>query len=296
MAVGSDQQTPPPIDQYPARNHTVESFNIFSLLPWFFWPGLIVIVVLKAIISGRGSWSFARFAYQAFRGAGREIKGRGKNGRGYNFAFEGVRSDTSRAREEWAKDDFYWESPKPKEWSLDVISSLEWRRFETLCADYLSLIGLIPKETRIGADGGVDIWVYKEGIEKPVGIVQCKAWSTYNVGVKPVRELFGVMAAEGVVSGKFITSGSFTSEAIAFAQGKKLSLISGDKFLASIRKLSAESQKYLLDKALEGDYTTPTCPQCGVRMVVRKGKNSDREFWGCPKYPGCKATLVYKSK
>jgi len=182
----------------------------------------------------------------------------------------------------------------PQAWSLDALASLEWKRFETVCAEYFRLIGYDPKETRIGADGGVDIWVYKQGSERPFGIVQCKAWSTYKVGIKPVRELFGVMAAEGVNNGMFITSGEFTKEALEFAEGKRLRLISGEMFLDYIGKLPPEKQKDLLDLALEGDYRTPTCPQCGIKMTLRKAKGTGKEFWGCLRYPRCKSTLVYK--
>ena len=30
------------------------------------------------------------------------------------------------------------------------------------------------------------------------------------------------------------------------------------------------------------------CPECGASMVLRNGKNGP--FWGCSKYPKCKAT------
>jgi restriction system protein len=183
---------------------------------------------------------------------------------------------------------------RPK-WSAEVLSSLEWKRFETVCAEYFRLTGYVPKETRIGADGGVDIWVYKPGSEKPFGIVQCKAWTTYKVGIKPVRELYGVMAAEGVANGMFITSGEFTNEALEFAEGKKLRLISGEMFLDFIGKLPAEKQQELLALAVEGDYRTPTCPRCGVKMKLREKRGSGRDFWGCVRFPRCKATLVYKS-
>jgi len=107
------------------------------------------------------------------------------------------------------------------------------------------------------------------------------------------------MAAERVTAGVFITSGDFTGEALAFAEGKRLRLISGDKLLSAIKKLSDEKQSQLLNIALEGDYTTPTCPRCGVKMklrTARKGANSGNKFWGCMKYPKCRSTLVYKDK
>lgn len=147
--------------------------------------------------------------------------------------------------------------PSPQDWSLELLAALEWKRFETVCAEYFRMIGYIPKETSIGPDGGVDVWLYKEGYEKPIGIVQCKAWKTYKVGVKPVRELFGVMAGEGVRLGKFITSGEFTREAEDFAQGKSLDLVSGKRFLELIQKLHVDKKKALLAVATEGDYLTP---------------------------------------
>ncbi len=189
------------------------------------------------------------------------------------------------------------EESRATEWSLAILISLEWKRFETVCTEYLTLLGHNANETRIGPDGGVDITVHKEGQEKPVAIVQCKAWNAYKVGVKPVRELFGIMAAERVTTGLFITSGDFTEEALAFAEGKRLRLIDGDKLLNSITKLSDEKQSQLLKLALEGDYTTPTCPRCGIKMKLRsaqKGKNIGNQFWGCVNYPKCRSTLVYK--
>lgn len=191
------------------------------------------------------------------------------------------------------------EESRPTEWSLSILIRLEWKRFETVCTEYLKLLGHNANETRIGPDGGVDIVVHKDGQEKPVAIVQCKAWNTYKVGVKPVRELFGLMAAERVTTGMFITSGDFTSEAIDFAQGKRLRLINGDKLLSGIKKLSTENQSQLLNIALEGDYTTPTCPRCGIKMKLRaakKRKNSGNKFWGCVNYPKCRSTLVYKDE
>jgi hypothetical protein len=183
-----------------------------------------------------------------------------------------------------------------KEWTPQVLRSLEWKRFETVCAEYFRMIGYEPRETRIGADGGVDIWVYKTGSQKPTGIVQCKAWSN-KVGVKPVRELFGVMAAEGIANGKFMTAGEFTSEALQFAEGKKLQLISGEEFIAAIKKLPMAKQAELLRLATEGDFRTPTCPQCSKKMKLRKGESPGaRPFWGCSQYPRCKAKLVYKVK
>ena len=61
-----------------------------------------------------------------------------------------------------------------------------------------------------GPDGGVDLRLRKNG---QVVFVQCKQWKARSVGVKVVRELFGVMAAKNVKHGIVVTYGEFTSEA-----------------------------------------------------------------------------------
>ncbi|OHB32244.1 MAG: hypothetical protein A2X84_08800 [Desulfuromonadaceae bacterium GWC2_58_13] len=183
----------------------------------------------------------------------------------------------------------------PTDWSLDVLQSLEWKRFETVCVEYLRMTGYRPKETKIGADGCVDIRVYMPDIERPVGIVRCKALKSYQVGVQSVRELLETMAVEKIRNGRFITSGYYTAEAVECTKGQNLKLFSGRMFLDSIRELPGEKQKKLLKLALSGDYKTPTCPQCGGKMVLREGEGGAHIFWGCFKYPRCKATLEYQS-
>lgn len=181
-------------------------------------------------------------------------------------------------------------------WDISILKEIEWKRFEQICTEYLRMAGYVAQETKVGADGGVDIHVRKPGEENFKGIVQCKAWNTYKVGVKPIRELFGIMAADRISTGIFITSGEFTSEAEEFAKGK-INLVWGEKFINLIKKLPEDNQKQLLDVALDGDYRTPTCPQCDIKMVLREsknGKNAGGQFWGCVKYPRCRQTLICK--
>ena len=185
---------------------------------------------------------------------------------------------------------------KNRTWDISVLREIEWKRFETVCTEYLRMAGYVAQETNVGADGGVDIRVSKPGEENFRGIVQCKAWNAYKVGVKPIRELFGIMAAERISTGIFITSGEFTSEAEEFAKGK-ITLVWGEKLINLINRLPEDKRNRLLDITLEGDYRTPTCPQCDIKMALRessKGRNAGGQFWGCVRYPRCKQTLIYK--
>ena len=46
---------------------------------------------------------------------------------------------------------------KPNSWSLKLLRSLEWHRFEKLAADFYTAQGFKTRVTRHGADGGIDV-------------------------------------------------------------------------------------------------------------------------------------------
>lgn len=179
-------------------------------------------------------------------------------------------------------------SDRPTHWSLGLLQHIEWKRFEELVAAYFRETGYRAETVRCGADGGVDAKIYKG--DALISIVQCKSWTTRLVGVKPVRELLGVMAHQKVDSGIFFASGGFTSEAIAFAADNPLTLITGEEFLKTILALPEAAQQRLLAVATEGDYLAPSCPSCGTKMIKRDG--SGGAFWGCLSFPRCRQTFV----
>jgi len=189
----------------------------------------------------------------------------------------------------------------PKVWSKELIKTLEWKRFEELCSAYFNAKGYDAKVTKQGADGGIDIQLFKANYSttKAFGIVQCKAWNSYKVGVKPIRELYGVMSAESAPLAIFITSGLYTKEAEEFSNGKHIKLITGDLLLELIQTLPEEKQLTLLNQITTGDYTTPSCPSCDIKMTQRtskKGNNIGSKFWGCINFPRCRSTLHIKNK
>ncbi|OIR08829.1 Mrr restriction system protein [mine drainage metagenome] len=176
----------------------------------------------------------------------------------------------------------------PTAWSIELLRKLEWHRFETLCAEYFRTLGKRVETVTHGADGGIDARIYAHDSQILEYAVQCKAWNN-PVGVKPVRELFGVMAHESAGKGIFMTTSTFTDDAMKFASehSDKVFLVDGPRFIKMIELLPAEKKAKLLTFATEGDYTTPTCASCGIKMVwCSKG-----DFWGCKNYPKCKSTL-----
>jgi hypothetical protein len=179
------------------------------------------------------------------------------------------------------------------QWSLDLLHALEWKRFELVTAAYFEALGFKAKTTRAGADGGVDVHLHWQDSPTASIIVQCKAWKAFKVGIKPIRELLGVMTLAGVSEGIFITTGMYTKEAKSFAApaGTTVHLIDGNDFLAKIAALKAEQQASLLNLATSGDYTTPTCASCGVKLVLRENPKKGDSFWGCVNFPRCRTTM-----
>ncbi|WP_247424662.1 restriction endonuclease [Ralstonia pseudosolanacearum] len=179
---------------------------------------------------------------------------------------------------------------KPTEWTIDALGQLEWKRFEMLCVWYYEAMGFTVKTVPHGADGGIDATLYKDGMAAPIAVVQCKAWRS-PVKVEPVRALGGVMHSNKVKRGVFWSLAGFIGKPVqTYAVEAGIQLLDGAGILERIRALDPGKQAGLLAKAFEGDYQTPSCAACGIKMVERQGKGGS--FWGCRNYSkGCRVRL-----
>jgi restriction system protein len=167
---------------------------------------------------------------------------------------------------------------------LLTIRSLSWREFEALVGEAYRRLGYTVKENSgPGPHGGVDLTLRKDG---DLVLVQCKQWKTMKVGVRTVRELYGVMTAEHAGSGIVITSGTFTHEARLFAISKPIELVDGKRLAAlvgDVRRKGGPAEPIAERK---------TCPDCGAQMVKRiagRGPHAGDPFWGCSAFPDCRA-------
>ncbi|MNK99955.1 Restriction endonuclease [compost metagenome] len=181
------------------------------------------------------------------------------------------------------------------QWSPAVLHAIEWRRFEALCEALYAQAGFTTRSQSHGADGGVDIWLQSRHSDVP-RIVQCKHWQSKAVGVKEMREFFGVMASHQLKSGTYVTSSTFSAEAAAFAKANGIHAQDGAALLRLIGQRTPEQQAALLAVAYEGEYWRPTCASCGTKMVERSSSKNDGSFWGCANYPKCKGRTIPKSR
>ncbi len=176
-----------------------------------------------------------------------------------------------------------------------AIEDLSWRDFELVVSEAFRVRGFrVSERGGSGPDGGIDIELVKNGERF---LVQCKHWKTRTVGVGIVRELFGVIAAEGAQGGFVICSGAFTKDAINFAKGKTIELI-GEDGLTTLFKDGAEAARS--QRSVESEKHTAgvktNCPKCGGAMVMRrarKGPSEGASFWGCERFPKCRGTRPF---
>lgn len=147
---------------------------------------------------------------------------------------------------------------------INSIRDLSWLRFEELVGEAYRRQGYrIIENDSAGPDGGIDLVISRQG-------KQCKQWRSQKVGVKVVREMFGLVTAERAAGGIVITSGQFTRDASGFADGKSLELVDGEKLAALVGAVQKEPK--LTSQEIESkpkiDLGAPPCPTCGGKMVL----------------------------
>ncbi|MDO8736592.1 MAG: restriction endonuclease [Thermoleophilia bacterium] len=183
--------------------------------------------------------------------------------------------------------------------SIESIRSLEWKQFEELLGEAFRRLGYSVKEnSSAGPDGGIDLTIKQNG---NVYLVQCKQWRVFKVGVKVVREMLGLVTAHGAQGTIIVTSGMFTQEAKAFAQGKPIDLIEGHQLVGMIESVRRESAITASDTSgqtrslgvptMQSIASARQCPRCGGELVVKKarrGPTAGSSFWGCSSFPQCR--------
>lgn len=169
---------------------------------------------------------------------------------------------------------------------------LNWREFERLVGELFRHKGYSVEVTGGGGtDGGVDLVLRRDGKRY---LVQCKHWRNRRVGVKPVRELLGVVVAETADGGFVVTSGQFSREARDFSVGQPIELVDGSELRAIASTMDKEGRAQPAPTFPEPVRDMPLCPSCGapmVRRVASRGLNKGNPFLGCSRYPACKAIV-----
>lgn len=136
------------------------------------------------------------------------------------------------------------------EWTTNL-RHLGSTEFEWFVGEVLRREGWTVEEVgRPGTpDGGVDL-VVRRGEER--GLVQCKRWESWQVGVDEIRAFAGVIAREDASRGGsiFATLGTFTPQAETEAARLGLTLWDGAELFARAEKVRRHEP----------------CPTCGAQI------------------------------
>lgn len=206
--------------------------DLVAKLPW--WVGVVLAIVAYVVLHrlaapmavtplqpGQAGALVVRTIIQAMASVGQYLVPA--------FCLIGAGLSAYRQRERRGLVDRVTQNP-----AADMLNGMSWRQFEKLVGEAFRLQGYAVKETGGGgADGGVDLRLTRNG---ETYLVQCKQWRALKVSVDVVRELYGVMAAEGAAGGFVVTSGRFTEEAAKFAAGRNVTLVDGEKLLGLMRQ------------------------------------------------------------
>ncbi len=272
----------------PALVATVPLLLVYLIVPLVGGQDSVLAVVIKAAVPF--AWFFALVfgAVAVVRRIGGKEAGGDESGS--RAGAEGAGPETEPARDADPSGGCPDSSEPPREWSIDVLRRMEWKRFEDLCCAFYREKGIRALTTPLGPEGGVDIHLFQDAADpaRITAIVQCRAQNE-PVGEGPVRRLHELMGREAVDKAFFMAPGGFTGQARAYAAEQRIVLLDGRLFLAMLRRLPAEASARLLEFATEGDWTVPTCPNCGVKLVARR--TEEGLFWGCRLYPNCRCRL-----
>jgi hypothetical protein len=190
-----------------------------------------------------------------------------------------------------------WTLIDEREWSLGILQAMDWKLFENFCAEIFRRKGNEVEKTGTGVQGGIDFVVKSVDVDVAV---QCKHWKP-GIDLRQVREFFGAAVQAGYDQMVFITAGEFDDRVRqAYREDKSVQLIDGEALLRNINKMGVEVSDELLQLVVRdsGDWQTPTCVECGIKMVMRQAKEIGKRYWGCANFgrTGCYQTIDLSSE
>lgn len=173
---------------------------------------------------------------------------------------------------------------------LTKIRSMSPYDFEKYIAQLFEHFGYSAATTPYKHDGGIDIVLYKNGIQS---YVQCKKYIKQTVKVSEVRDFYGAVV-DHLHGGEafFVTTNIFSSDARRFVKystnGNKIRLIDNAGLLTIIRALEDKGVVVPIPDVSDISQKIKPCPRCrGGHLVIRHGKKDRSPFYGCSNYPEC---------
>jgi len=122
---------------------------------------------------------------------------------------------------------------------INALQALSPGEFEELVTETFRRQGHRAKIAGKTGDHGVDVRVSAGNGEK--WVVQCKRYKG-SVGEPVVRDLYGTLLHEKAHRASIVTSGRFSRQAMAWAEGKPIDLYDREMFLEILHKLQKKKK------------------------------------------------------
>lgn len=141
------------------------------------------------------------------------------------------------------------------EWSAAAFDEMDSAHFESVCEALFTQAGFSTQVQPREASGTLDIVLESRNASGVAAIVRCRHGGP--VGVDELRSLLVATLWQGVRRGSYVTSSSFTPEAMAFATANRVNVLDRERLLALIAKRTPQEQSELLALAFGAEAGPP---------------------------------------
>lgn len=128
-----------------------------------------------------------------------------------------------------------------KDEMLERLKKINFYKFESIVIDLVvkmgyggSKIEISQSLTKKSNDEGIDGIINEDKLGLDRIYLQAKRWSNTTIGRPEVQKFVGALAGKGVIKGIFITTSTFTKEAITYCENltsQKIVLVDGNKLV-----------------------------------------------------------------
>ncbi len=160
---------------------------------------------------------------------------------------------------------------EPNQWSLSLLHQLDWKRFHELTHAIIHRGGYRALPDSVKPDGGCTVTLMRNNAQarRPEARMAVAGWNGLRVNSVEMQSFIAEVMDTCMPHGVFVTPGTFAPEARALASQGNVELVDGPAFLDTLRDLPLNEQEFLLRLATAGDFQSPSCPHCQVKMVLR---------------------------
>ncbi len=150
--------------------------------------------------------------------------------------------------------------------SQDYLRSVSPQDFEDIVAELFRNIGYDVKQTPYTNDQGKDAIIFKDGKK---ALIECKRYALENkVGRPMLQKFYAAMREEHAGKGFFVSTGTFTSTAEAYASKYNIELINTDKLVLLMQEAYPDSGDDGMNEI------KVTCLECGQVLLAPLNRRS----------------------